>query len=129
MKPIFWKSALRDSLEEIEAYARYKSIDFNISSTRKIILKAHQAAFGNVVRARGGHVHEDEFSPREIKRISLLELLSTHLGSEYELLYQEASKDARKRWVSNCRNADKMAHELAKLAFRITRPIWSKIGL
>ena len=91
----------------------------------------------SVVRCgrRGRHVHEDEFVPREISRIGLLDIMI--LGTRekkskspaiWEQLHRLAIRDAKKRWIENCESAEKAARQIVASAFNLTKPIWSHLA-
>lgn len=83
---------------------------------------------------RGQHVHEDDYVPRDIKRIGLLELLSGGVGkrpTKFQKLYTpligSAVRDARRTWVKNCTSAKKTIENIAKISFKETKSIWSHL--
>jgi hypothetical protein len=123
-----FEERLKVFFNAVNLFARYKSISLEVDRVRKSILKAHRLAFGSIVRMRGVHVHEDDTTPREIRRVAILQTLQVTGIPKYSLLYQQALRDARRRWIANCETADKMAHEIARSAFNLTKPAWSRIS-
>jgi len=126
---------LKNYLNASKCYAESNSIRIDLKSISSLIMKWHKWVFGGPLRARGRHVHEDEFVPREINRIGLLDImiLGTRMKkskstSVWEALRRLAIRDAKKTWIDNCESAEKSARQIVASAFSLTRPIWSHLA-
>jgi hypothetical protein len=119
---------LKSFLNAIDTLATRKSIDIEIGKIRKLLLQTHKKAFGKFVRMRGTHVHEEEFAPREIKRVGLLRTLAMSKEPAYEMLYARALRDAKTTWSKQSETAQASTEKLVATAFKLTKPVWNTLG-
>lgn len=110
-----------------ETYARLANVPLDIKQIRKRLLAQHTTAFGKIVRMRGSHVHQDDDAPREIKRVRLLDTLSSSDVPEYRFLYSQALAQARTQWIENGQVAAANARTLGATAFNSTEIIWTTL--
>lgn len=82
----------------------------NQSSTHKQIVKAIEEAldkvFENIVRTRGGHVHDRRYTDDDLDRLSMLELMAeenTPLGKAVADLFKLEFASSRRRWLERMR--------------------------
>lgn len=57
------------------------------------------SALGEIVRIRGGHVHDLRFQNEDIDKLEMLELLSDASDPLFSMIYQEEYTKIRKEWT------------------------------
>ncbi|MES2906314.1 MAG: hypothetical protein V4691_04715 [Pseudomonadota bacterium] len=127
-----FEERLKKFIDNTKLYAISQNI---VIDTRHlgVILKIHKRVFKSALAARGIHVHNYEYKPREIERIGLLELFALPYASNSELknisrmLMPQALKAARKKWIANCDAAKDSAEQIMKALFALTKPVWRNL--
>jgi hypothetical protein len=128
------ETRLKIFFRAIDSYARLRNIKIDINRIAREVLKVHRRTFDQALRWRGRHVHEEDFVPRDIKRIGLLEMMI--LGEKispsksrpiWRVLQKIAIKDIKKKWIVHCDGAGEAAHVIIALAFRLTKPVWQNL--
>jgi hypothetical protein len=119
---------LRSDFEAISELADHLSIKGYDRAGHGRILRAYHRAFSAVLRARGLHVHKNDFEPRELSWIGTLELLSKVGGeSPWLTLLPTAIRQARERWLRLHVDAKHAMTEFLNISVRQTKPVWSKL--
>jgi hypothetical protein len=125
---------LKSFFRTAEAFAKEQNIEIDMKSISKIVIKLHSAAFSSAIRSRGVHVHQDDFAPRDIKRISLFELvllgkqIDEKLKNMLVYLQRSAIRDAKKNWMLQCDNAERASQTIVAFAFDATAAVWKRLG-
>jgi len=129
------EARLKIFFQAIDSYAKFRRIEFDTKRIAKRTLKVHRDTFDIALRWRGRHVHEDDFVPRDIKRIGLLDsmIIGEKLGHSktagaWLVLQKLAMKDAKKQWMVHCEEAQKAAYQIVMLAFDGTRLVWQRLA-
>ena len=122
-------------LSTAASYSSAVGLPVELKQSTKEIMRQNKRVFGSFVRMRGQHIHQDEFLPRDVRRIGLLESMSFAYGArdadarkvwgEYHDL---VAAEVRKTWLGHCVEARKSSEQLAILAFRQTRPLWMRLS-
>jgi hypothetical protein len=77
---------------------------------------------------RGRHVHEQDFAPPVLERVAMIETLtSSRKGTIWLPFYAKAIKSAKTEWINHCAAAKVSATLLVASAFKLTKPVWSKM--
>ncbi|WP_316179243.1 MULTISPECIES: hypothetical protein [unclassified Bradyrhizobium] len=92
----------------------------------KVVLKAHKESFGDLVAARGVHVHQRATIPREIERVALIDLLKWDLPV-FEFFGRVAVANARKQLITRSATSRVNAKVLIAMAIKMTKPIWETV--
>jgi hypothetical protein len=119
---------LKSYLNAIDALAASMKVAIDIKGIRKFLLQTHKRAFGSIVQMRGRHVHEEDVTPRDIKRVGLLRSLKMSKEPEYERLYKVALKDATSAWSKHSEVATDSSDKIIETAFRLTKPVWTTLS-
>ena len=114
--------------------ATSQSFEVDLSSAHKYAIKLHNAFFGEMVAARGIHVHQRSYVPREIKRLGTLELLMLNPLNDptvdaalWRFLHRLAFRDARKKWIKNADDASKAAQYVIGHLLVQTQLVWRTV--
>ena len=116
---------LKRFLNSAAACAEDRGRHFDKSIT-KTLLKAHKENFGDMVVARGMHVHQRATIPREIERVALIELLKGE-QQVYELLERLAFANARKKLIARSATSRIDAKVLIAMAVNLTEAVWKTV--
>ncbi|OKO88045.1 hypothetical protein AC629_10865 [Bradyrhizobium sp. NAS80.1] len=123
---------LKAFVNHLIACATSRSFQVDLSSVNRLVIKLHKGFFGKMVAARGIHVHQQSYVPREIKRIETLELMM--MGPEpkaqegpWKLLHRIAFREARKQWVQNAEDAAKAAKYIIGHLLVQTQLVWRTV--
>jgi hypothetical protein len=134
-----FEERLKRYFKAADAYASLRGIDIDVNPIRKMILQAYQKSFRGPLSMRGQHVHIDDYIPRNIQRIGLLERMAM-VGTlkkksdhrEFRqicaALIKSSVSEARRTWIDNCASARNAARQAATASFRLTKPIWTRLG-
>ena len=125
---------LKTYFRAAESFAKEQKIDLDMKMISKKVMKLHNRAFGSAIRSCGVHVHQDDFLPRDIKRLELFDLLL--LGEQKDIKFKNilvsvqrlALRDTKKKWMSQCDNAETASQTIVALAFDTTIPVWKRLG-
>lgn len=97
-----FEERLKTLFDAMGRYAKRHGISINLKAISREAMKQHRSTFEQALRSRGKHVHEEDFVPRDIKRIGLLGLML--IGSDdgnptglWKRLQAQAISDAQKR--------------------------------
>jgi hypothetical protein len=130
-----FEERLKILFDALARCAQRKGVDLDLKQISRRVMRFHKATFANALKLRGIHVHQEEFVPREIKRIRLLGLMLTgEKLSKHKLpfnvgwLESRAISKARKQWMENCDEAERATRRILLSAFRPTKLIWSRIA-
>ncbi len=118
-----------------KAYATKNAISFDLRQGTREIMRLHKRTFSGALRMRGTHVHQDEFIPKDIKRIGLLDSMAfgygrqdAEAGKVWTRYRDLVATEVRKEWVQHCKDAQKASEDIATEAFRLTKPIWTRLS-
>ena len=85
-----------------------KGITIDLEQGASQIMRLHKKVFGKLVRMRGVHVHNEDFLPRDIRRVGLLETMAFAYGirDRESLRFWNRYRDlvvveVRKEWVKH----------------------------
>jgi hypothetical protein len=122
-----FEERLKRYFKSIEVLAKELGLPFS-KKLATAVMKAYHKSFEKFLRGRGGHVHVSDFEPRELKRISLIELLglSREMGAVKSFL-PTAVRDFRKEWLEKNRQAKEAIKHYMDLSFEVTKPIWGEL--
>lgn len=119
---------IKKFLNCISACAVGREFAIDTNAVTKTILKRHKSFFGNLVAARGIHVHQEANVPRDIKRIGLLELqMLGPDGGIWKHFHRDAINKARKQWMLNAHNASQASQLLIASTLKSTRVVWKTV--
>jgi hypothetical protein len=115
---------LKRFLNCVAACAEDRSLHFDRAIT-KTLLGAHKQSFGDLVAARGMHVHQRATIPREIERVALIELLKElPVFAAFERL---AVANTRKQLISRSATSRVDAKVLIATAVKLTETVWKTV--
>jgi hypothetical protein len=119
---------LKRFLNCISACVEDRPFPVDLKAITKGIIKEHKSFFGNIVAARGTHVHQETSVPRDIKRVGLLEtqMKISDLGA-LAYFHRDAARKARKQWMDYARSARRGAAVLIAMALQQTRIVWETV--
>jgi hypothetical protein len=130
-----FEERLKVLFDALACFAQHKGIDVDVRQTSRAVMKLHKSAFANALKLRGVHVHQEDFVPREIKRIGLLrsmlmaeEMFNNEAAFNWRWLETQAVSRARKQWIRNCDEAERAVRTILLAAFRPTKAIWSQLA-
>ncbi|WP_316191361.1 MULTISPECIES: hypothetical protein [unclassified Bradyrhizobium] len=113
---------LKRFLNCVGACAEARGLTFD-KAIPKVVLRSHQENFGDLVAARGVHVHQRATIPREIERVALIDLLKGELPV-FELFGRDAIANARKQLIARSVTSRISAKVLIATAIDMTSPVW-----
>ena len=127
-----FEERLKAVIKALVECAESRSLEVELAPVSKLILQLHKGMFGQLVAARGIHVHQQSNVPREIKRLGTLELLMTGKVSQadkapWAMLHRLALQDARKRWLKNADDAGKAARYIIAQLLVHTQLVWRTV--
>lgn len=123
-----FEERLKRYFAAVEAVAANLGVAAFDRTTHSRTIRSYHRAFENLLRARGVHVHRNEFEPEELGWLGTLELLAMVPGAApWRALLPTAKKRARQRWLTIQADVKAAAGEFLTLAVRQTKPVWSEL--
>lgn len=130
-----FEARLKKFFNATEDFAKKKHIEIDVEQIRKETLSLHKRVFSRAIKWRGMHVHQDEFVPRQIRRVALLDtmimassLRTPEMKACWQALEREAVGQIRKEWSEHCDTASKAAREIIASVYTRTKAVWSVIA-
>lgn len=119
---------LKRFLNSVAACAEGLSFAVDFKKVRRNAMKRHGKIFGQLVAARGQHVHQQSNIPRDIKRVASLELLiAASAPGPWKFLQRQAVKSAREHWIENCAGAYEATQYLIATVLSETKAVWETV--